>query len=130
MSIEADPLLILEGILDLGTKASTYKYALIRAITDYLIENPVQAKPVCKIPITWIALKWIDYYWPLTIPKKIAIPQAVKQKGKRDTLTQAFIEEYQKKIENLRINFEKNVEGRLDREVKKRFRKKLSKKVK
>ena len=104
MLIEADPLLVLEGILSLGTTASTYKYALIRAITDYLIENPIQEdESLYKIPVTWIALKWIDYYWPLTIHHKNAIPQAVQQKGKRDTLTQAFIEDYQQKIVNEKL---------------------------
>jgi hypothetical protein len=57
---EADPLLVLEGILELGTKASTYKYALIRAITDYLIENPVQEEGSCRIPITWIAARKLN----------------------------------------------------------------------
>lgn len=60
----ANPLRTIEAILEYGSKSSTYKFALIRALTDWVIEHPT-ARGDQHVPASWLAVRFIDYYWPL-----------------------------------------------------------------
>lgn len=64
-----NPLQAIEAILEEGRKASTYKLALLRAINDWIIENPTRSGAQ-QIPVSWLAVRFIDYYWPLLVHPK------------------------------------------------------------
>ncbi|GEM_PF-5776933 len=55
----------IELVLEDGQKSGTHKFALIRAIVDYAIENNIDSSKDLKIPLIHIALNHIDYYWKL-----------------------------------------------------------------
>lgn len=61
-----NPLQVIEAILEEGKKASTYKLALLRAINDWVIEHPTRRGDQ-RIPMSWLAIRFIDYYWPLLV---------------------------------------------------------------
>lgn len=54
-----------------GAKSGTHKYAFIRSILDYAIEAPLEEtlskKSDLQIPLTYIAVKHIEYYWRMFV---------------------------------------------------------------
>lgn len=60
---------IFEYILTEGDISSTYKYALLSSILDYVIENPLE-KPQNNfhfVPIFYLARQFLGYYHPLVL---------------------------------------------------------------
>ena len=60
---------MIELILNDGKKSSTYKYALLLGIVDYVIENPLE-NPMNNfhyIPLIYLAKQFLAYYFPLTL---------------------------------------------------------------
>ena len=58
----------INNILQYGKKASSYKFATLLGIFDYIIEHPNE-KPVNNfhfIPIAYLAKQFISYYYPLS----------------------------------------------------------------
>lgn len=58
----------INNILKFGKKASSYKYATLLGIFDYIIEHPNE-KPINNfhfIPIAYLAKQFISYYYPLS----------------------------------------------------------------
>jgi len=54
-------------ILEYGSKTTTYKFALMRGILDYVVEHPGE-HPINSfhfIPVIYIAKQFIHYYFPL-----------------------------------------------------------------
>jgi hypothetical protein len=50
------------SILTQGSKNSTYKFALARAILDYCRQRPAGSNPY-EIPYTYLSSKFLRYYW-------------------------------------------------------------------
>lgn len=78
-------------------KVATYKLALLRALTD-IAQTQAQAvrwraDDRVAVPIEAIALRWIEYYWPLLDTSSPFLPQ---QQGNWDTQkhTLGFAEEH------------------------------------
>lgn len=82
-----NPLQAIEAILEEGRKASTYKLALLRAINDWIIEHPTRSGAQ-QIPVSWLAVRFIDYYWPLLVHPK-PVRQTVGSPG-RSRLRRVF----------------------------------------
>ena len=64
-----DSLQMIELILNDGKKSSTYKYALLLSIIDYVIENPLE-NPMNNfhyIPLIYLAKQFLAYYFPFTL---------------------------------------------------------------
>jgi SAM-dependent methyltransferase/SOS-response transcriptional repressor LexA len=85
--LEADterPLDKVESILNRDRKDATYKLALFRALSEIALTQYNQAEFVgqrkVKIPIESVALKWLEYYWPL-IDSEIFIAQKYGEKA-------------------------------------------------
>ncbi len=57
----------IEAILKFGSKSSTYKYALLKALIDYVIEHPTEDSEngFHYVPGIYLAKKFLRYYWPL-----------------------------------------------------------------
>lgn len=55
----------IELVLEDGQKSGTHKFAFIRGIIDYAIENNIDHSKDLKIPLIHIALNHINYYWKL-----------------------------------------------------------------
>ncbi len=87
--LPGNPLQAIEAILEEGKKASTYKLALLRAINDWVIEHPTREGDQ-RIPISWLAIRFIDYYWPLLVHER-PIRQTVGGRG-GSQLHKAFAE--------------------------------------
>lgn len=87
--VPANPLQAIEAILEEGKKASTYKLALLRAINDWVIEHPTR-EGAQRIPISWLAIRFIDYYWPLLVHDR-PVRQTIGGRG-GSQLHRAFIE--------------------------------------
>ncbi len=58
-----------ESVLLDEKKSSTYKFALMSAIIDYVIEKPNEypQNGFHNIPIIYLAKRWLYYYYPLMI---------------------------------------------------------------
>ncbi len=58
-----------EAIINRDRKTSTYKFALLRALSEIATNGPSMATPVgdgtVRIPLDEVALLWAMYYWPL-----------------------------------------------------------------
>ena len=58
-----------EAIINRDRKTSTYKFALLRALSEIATNNPLLATPVgdgtVQLPLDEVALLWAMYYWPL-----------------------------------------------------------------
>jgi len=58
-----------EAIINRDKKTSTYKFALLRALSEIATNSPSLAAPVgdgtVRIPLDEVALLWAMYYWPL-----------------------------------------------------------------
>lgn len=63
MGITRDLLNILEN----GSTTSTYKFGLLRSITDYVFEHPREPGQLGfqLMPLFWIAVRFLRYYWYL-----------------------------------------------------------------
>jgi len=72
---------VIERILQLGKKSSSYKYALLLGIIDYIVENPFEPSKnnFHFIPLFYIAKQYLAYYYPLVLEK---IPQGTSSKTK------------------------------------------------
>jgi SAM-dependent methyltransferase/phage repressor protein C with HTH and peptisase S24 domain len=72
------PIDTIESVLNRDKKVATYKLALFRALADIALTsyNSVlwDSKGNVLVPVSTIADKWIEYYWPLFEPEKM-IPQ-------------------------------------------------------
>ena len=78
----------IELILSHGKKDSTYKYALLLGIVDYIIENPLEPprNNFHFISIFYIAKQYLAYYFPLVadnIPQKKGSKECAQKKGRR-----------------------------------------------
>lgn len=64
-----------ENILTFGQKTTSYKFALLTAIVDYVIENPTEIprNNFHFIPIFYVAKQYLAYYFPLAL---LNIPQS------------------------------------------------------
>lgn len=60
---------LLENFLENEKKSSTYKYAFLVALLDYIIEHPTEesSNNFHKIPILFLAKRFFLYYFPLCI---------------------------------------------------------------
>jgi len=78
-----------EAILKFGSKSTTYKYALLKAIVDYVIEHPTEAavNGFHYIPGIYLAKKFLRYYWPLW-------KNSIKQGTAPRTALEGFFEEF------------------------------------
>jgi hypothetical protein len=79
---------VIESILTLGSKDTTYKLALLRAILDHMIEHPVGTENSI-LSLTWIACKFLSYYWPLFHHK---IPQGPHRTTRRETAIEGYVD--------------------------------------
>jgi hypothetical protein len=73
-------------ILRHDTKATSYKLALVRALTDLAVAFPdvgVDDRPVA-VPLRLLADQWIAYFWPFAAPDA---PIAQGQRATRDGAT-------------------------------------------
>lgn len=55
----------IELVLEEGQKSGTHKFAFIRGIIDYALENDVDMNSALKIPVLHIAINHIRYYWKM-----------------------------------------------------------------
>ena len=87
----------IEQVLSLGKKQSTYKIAVLRALVDYVIEQPAQEprNGFHRIPILEIARKVLVYYWrpalsrvPQGTTGQEAIPAAITKLANSQLLLQ------------------------------------------
>ncbi len=83
----------LESILEHGSRDSTYKFALISAIIDYLIEHPAQIPKNYWhfIPLWYVVLQFIGYYHPLILLK---IPQGPQRTGRNRIALEGYFEHF------------------------------------
>jgi len=72
---------IIERILHLSKKSSSYKYALLLGIVDYIVENPFEPPKnnFHFIPLFYLAKQYLAYYFPLVLER---IPQGTYNKTK------------------------------------------------
>ena len=68
----------IEGVLNHDKKSATYKFALLRALSEIATQSPhhIHWLPGDRsgLPVKYVAEKWLQYYWPL-IESGIFIPQ-------------------------------------------------------
>jgi hypothetical protein len=50
-------------VLTEGTHAGSHKFALLRAILDYIVEKTPTDKEDLKIPLIYFAEQFLTYYW-------------------------------------------------------------------
>ena len=57
------------NILEFGRATSTYKFALLRSIVDYIFENPnlTNSLGFQLIPLFDISKRFLEYYWQLKL---------------------------------------------------------------
>ena len=67
----------IERILGHGKKSSTYKLALLRAVVDFVIEQPAQEprNGFHLIPVVELARRFVAYYWK---PALLNVPQGTQ----------------------------------------------------
>jgi SAM-dependent methyltransferase len=69
----------IEGVLNRDRKVATYKLALFRALAEIATQESRQAvwqaDGQVGVPLTRVAERWLQYYWPLFASKKF-IPQS------------------------------------------------------
>ncbi len=78
-----------EHVLERESTSSTYKYALLAAIMDYVIENPAELPKngFHYIPLIYIAKRYLYYYFPTVFP------EFIKQGTSTTTVVQKEIKE-------------------------------------
>jgi hypothetical protein len=75
--MHADTLTNISKILERDSKATTYKFALLRGIIDIILESSPYIKvgeKKVEIPVGLMIEKWLVYYYPI-VDSKIYIPQ-------------------------------------------------------
>lgn len=74
-------LMSLESVLFDEKKSSTYKFALVSALIDYMIEKPNEypKNGFHNIPIIYLAKRWLYYYYPLMIYEEDGVRQGNTQ---------------------------------------------------
>ncbi|MHA1222303.1 MAG: hypothetical protein ACTSP3_03370, partial [Candidatus Heimdallarchaeaceae archaeon] len=79
-------------------KSSTYKFALVSAIIDYIIEYPSEfpKNGFYNIPVIYLAKRWLYYYYPLMIYGEKGVKQGAKQISLHK-LIREFVEKQQDK---------------------------------
>jgi hypothetical protein len=100
MGSKYGPLKPLEQIIEEGKTSSTFKFGLLRAMTDWIIEHPdFEDEQDLEIPFAWVAAKFLEYYWPLIVSRN-PLPQMPAQRGRGNTRLEAvfygFIRDVQK----------------------------------
>ena len=60
----------LQQVLEEGSFAATYKYALLQSLADLAIESEPDADGSMRLPVSEIADKFIRYYWRQSVPYK------------------------------------------------------------
>ncbi len=108
----------LESVLFDEKKSSTYKFALVSAIIDYIIENPNEypKNGFHNIPIIYLAKRWLYYYYPLMIYEEdgvrqgntqIALSKIVREFNEKETNKQLVYSEPEA-ILNIKDKIESN----------------------
>lgn len=111
-------LMSLESVLFDEKKSSTYKFALVSAIIDYIIENPNEypKNGFHNIPIIYLAKRWLYYYYPLMIYEEdgvrqgntqIALSKIVREFNEKETNKQLVYSEPEA-ILNIKDKIESN----------------------
>ena len=82
-------------------KSSTYKFALMAAITDYILENPNEytKNGMHYIPLIYLAKRWLYYYGPLLSWNK----KGVKQTSSPKLAIRTSLEQYWKNSLNPKL---------------------------
>ncbi len=72
------PIDTIESVLNKDNKVATYKLALFRSLAEIAVKNykavEWEQDGRVKVPITSLAEKWIEYYWPI-VEAETFIPQ-------------------------------------------------------
>ena len=70
-------LLSVDSVLNQEHKTSTYKFALVCSLLDYIIENPDEQHKngFHYLPLIYIAKRFLYYYYPLAVYKEGGIKQ-------------------------------------------------------
>jgi hypothetical protein len=58
----------LQRLLAEGDFVATYKFALLNALADLSLERELEADGSLRVPVSAIAEKFIEYYWPQARP--------------------------------------------------------------
>jgi len=87
-----------ESVLLDEKKSSTYKFALMSAIIDYVIEKPNEypQNGFHNIPIIYLAKRWLYYYYPLMVYGEEGVRQGNTQIALRRVIRD-FIEKQEDK---------------------------------
>jgi hypothetical protein len=97
-----------EMILKHGSKSSTYKFALLKALIDYVIENPTEEAQngFHYIPGIYLAKRFLRYYWPLW---RHGIPQNPDGRTAMVTYFETFENDFQSLNEGYSLEDPKSV---------------------
>ncbi len=57
-----------QALLEDGQFAATYKFALLIALADISVESGVDDDRPLPVPLTAIAVKFVEYYWQQSVP--------------------------------------------------------------
>ncbi|RMG25348.1 MAG: hypothetical protein D6732_22485 [Methanobacteriota archaeon] len=84
-----------EHVLTNEKTTSTYKYALLSAIMDYVIENPAELprNGFHYIPVIYLAKRFLYYYYPTTFPE-IIIQWKTRKGARPGTKIQNLIQDH------------------------------------
>jgi hypothetical protein len=58
----------LQQVLEEGSFAATYKYALLQSLADLAVESEPNTDGSMRLPVSKIADKFIQYYWRQSVP--------------------------------------------------------------
>jgi hypothetical protein len=58
----------LQRLLNEGDYTATYKFALLNALADLSVERDIAPDGSLRAPLSAIAEKFIEYYWPQARP--------------------------------------------------------------
>jgi hypothetical protein len=102
------------NILEFGRATSTYKFALLRSIVDYIFENPnlTNSLGFQLMPLFDISKRFLEYYWQLKLEgisqasnESLAIWKFIDAYLKREFLSKdverTALKEFYKKLESL-----------------------------
>lgn len=83
-----------EMILKHGNKSSTYKFALLKSLIDYVIEHPTEPAQngFHYVPGIYLAKQFLRYYWPLW---RHGIPQNPKERTAMVSIFKNFEEKHE-----------------------------------
>ncbi|MHA1330347.1 MAG: hypothetical protein ACTSR2_04635 [Candidatus Hodarchaeales archaeon] len=94
----------IESVLFTEKKSSTYKFALVSAIIDYIIEYPSEfpKNGFHNIPVIYLAKRWLYYYFPLMIYGEKGVKQG---KGTKQISLHKIIREFMEKQQDKSISY-------------------------